>query len=307
MLLSGSRISRLALFLSLSAFLAPLSPATLNVPPAQVPQTPLALTSQQQHQLHDLVARVLQHADKAGCKKRTCTILAANFTEPSGSTSILGMQLADAVSKELASQQNAIKIIDRSRLQSFLEEDRIPAALFNNQKAICWLGKELSATAVLRGTTEDGGGMLRVQASLLSCVKDKAGPVEEFTFPDSDLKTLLSPIEPFPKTLPSPATAAIPLVLRAGQGGVTVPRCTYCPSPNYTDPAREAKFTGTVLLELTISEQGRTADARVIRGLPFGLNGSAKRAVRDWQFNPATRNGEPVPCMVMMEASFRLY
>jgi hypothetical protein len=91
------------------------------------------------------------------------------------------MQIADQVSKELASQQNAIKIVDRSRLQTFFDEERIPAELFNNEMAICWLGKQMGATTVLRGTTEDRGGPVRVQASLLSCVKDKAGPVEEFS------------------------------------------------------------------------------------------------------------------------------
>ena len=155
MVLSGPHISRFALSLFFCTFLTPRSPGNHNVPPAQAPQTPLALTPQQQTQLHDLAARVLQHADKAGCKKGYCTILVANFTVPSGvHFHDLGMQLADQVSKELAAQQAAIKIVDRSRLQSFLEEQRIPAALFKDEKAICWLGKHLGADTVLRGTTE---------------------------------------------------------------------------------------------------------------------------------------------------------
>jgi TonB family protein len=306
MLLSRSRSSRFALLLSFTVFLAPLSPAALHVPPAQAPQTPLALTSQQQDQLHDLVARVLQHADKAGCKKSSCTILVANFTGSSGSTSILGMQLADQVSRELASQQNAIKIIDRSRQQSFLEEERISSSLLNDEKAICWLGKQLGANTVLMGTTEDRGGPLRVQTNLLSCVKDKAGPVEEFAFPDSDSKWDLTPLEPFPKTLSSTNSSSIPLIRMAGVDGVSAPVCVYCPNPSYTDPAREAKFNGSVILQLTVSEQGRTIDARVVKGLPYGLNESAIKSVRDWQFKPATRDGQPVTCMVMMEATFRL-
>jgi hypothetical protein len=126
MLLSRSRISRFAVFLSFIIFLAPLSPAALNVPPAQAPQTPLALTSQQQDQLHDVVARVLQHADKAGCKKSACTILVANFAGSSGSTSILGMQLADAVSAQLVALSKGIQVVDRHRLQSYLEKRAHP-------------------------------------------------------------------------------------------------------------------------------------------------------------------------------------
>jgi hypothetical protein len=191
-------------------------------------------------EIRALANRILQKTGKVDCQPGNCTILVANFTLPSGATSGLGMQIADQVSKELTAQQNAIKLVDRSRLQTFLDEERVPAALFNNEKAICWLGRQLGATTVLRGTTEVRGGPLRVQASLLSCVKDKVGPVEEFAFPDFGGESDLSPLERFSKTLPTPSP--IPLVLSAGVDGVSPPACVYCPSPSYTDPAREAKF-----------------------------------------------------------------
>jgi TonB family protein len=302
--LPRSRVSMLALFLLLCAFLTPLSGSTLNAPSAH-PQTPPALTSEQQGQVRDLAARVLQKAGKSDCKPRNCTILVPNFALASGATSRLGMQLADQVSIELTAQQNAIKIIDRSRLQSFLEQERIAANLFNDEKAICWLGKQLGANTVLRGTTEDFRGPLQVETSLLSCDKDKAGPVEEFSFSDSSPKSDLSPVEPFPQTLPSP-DSSIPLIRAAGAEGVSSPSCIYCPNPSYTDPAREAKFNGDVLLRVTVSESGRTTDVRVARGLPFGLNDSAIKSVRDWQFKPAIREGQPVTCIVMIEATFRV-
>jgi hypothetical protein len=109
-------------------------------------------------EIRALANRILQKTGKVDCKPGNCTILVANFTLPSGATSRLGMQIADQVSQELASQQNAIKIVDRSRLQTFLDEGRLPAALFNNEKAICWLGKQMGATTLLRGTTENRGG-----------------------------------------------------------------------------------------------------------------------------------------------------
>jgi TonB family protein len=260
-------------------------------------------------EIRALANRVLQKTGKVDCKPGNCTILVANFTLPSGATSRLGMQIADQVSKELASQQNAIKIVDRSRLQTFLDEGRIPAALFNNEKAICWLGKQMGATTLLRGTTENRGGPgpLRVQASLLSCVKDKAGPVEEFAFPDSDAESDLSPLEPFSKTLPALDSPSIPLVSSAGADGISSPSCLYCPNPNYTDPARAAKFNGTVIMAVTVSPLGRTIEARVARGAPYGVNDTALKAVRDWQFKPAMREGAPVACTVMIEATFRLY
>jgi TonB family protein len=307
MLLSGSRVSQFALFLSSVMFLAPLSQATPNVPPAQGPQTPLALTSQQQDQLYDLVDRVLKHADKAGCKKSACTILVANFTGSSGSTSILGMQLADEVSKQLASQQNAIQIIERSRLRDYLEQERISDTLLNNEKAMRWLGKQLGATAVLKGTTDNQGESVRLQVSLLSCDKDKSGPTETISFPDSDAMTDLAPVDSYAESLPSSNKPSVPVVLRAGGGGASPPSCSYCPNPSYSDPARAAKFNGTVIMAVTVSADGRTIEARVSRGAPYGLNDAAIRAVRSWQFKPAMHEGAPVSCTVMIEATFRLY
>ena len=241
------------------------------------------------------------------CKPEDCSILVANFTLPSGATSQLGIQLADAFSNELASQQKAIQVIERSRLQTYLEQERIPATLLNSEKAIRWLGKQLGATAVLSGTTEGQGAYVRVQVTLRWCEKERAGPVEEFSFPDPDSNTDLNPIDSFPKTVPSSNSSSIPLVLRAGVGGVTSPGCSYCPQPNYTNPAREAKFNGTVLLQVTVSEAGSTVESKVVRGVPFGLNEAAMNAIRDWKFNPARREGEPVTCMVTIEATFRLH
>ncbi|PYU54302.1 MAG: hypothetical protein DMG55_31970 [Acidobacteria bacterium] len=148
---------------------------------------------------------------------------------------------------------------------------------------------------------------MRVQVTIRWCEKERAGPVEEFSFPDPDSNTDLNPIDSFPKTVPSSNSSSIPLVLRAGVGGVASPGCSYCPQPNYTNPAREAKFNGTVLLQVTVSEAGSTVESKVIRGVPFGLNEAAMNAVRDWKFKPATREGEPVTCMVMIEATFRLH
>jgi len=61
-----------------------------------------------------------------------------------------------------------------------------------------------------------------------------------------------------------------------------------------------------LLLDVTVSAEGRAIDASVVRGLPFGLNESAIRTMRDWQFRPATREGQPVACRVMIEVTFRL-
>lgn len=305
MLLSGSRISQLALFLSFSAFLAP-----LNVPPAQAPQTPLALTSQQQDQLHDLAARVLQHAAKAGCKNSSCTILVANFTGPSGSTSILGMQLADAVSAQLTALSKSFRIADRHRLQSYLEKERIPSKLLEEDNAARWLAMKNSANAVLVGQLQDAQTEIQLRVQLLDAhelvrTNGKKGAIEDVTF--ANLSGDLAPAEPFgqlPRSDPEhPATKT------GSSSGIatTFPRALRAPNPQYTDAARIAKFNGNLLLQITISADGQPLDVRIVRGLPFGLNQSSLETVRTWTFQPATSGGTPVQMQTPVEVTFRLY
>ncbi len=140
-----------------------------------------------------------------------------------------------------------------------------------------WLGKQLGATAVLVGTTEDEGDSVRVQVNLRSCEKEKAGPVEGFTFPYAGSKDPFTALDFPAKAASVDNSSTDPAVFRAraGVGGVTSPICLYCPQPSYTNPARAAKFQGTMLLDVIVSPDGEMKSASFIRGLPFGLNDKA--------------------------------
>jgi TonB family protein len=311
MLFSHPCIAQFALLLSFTTFLTPRSPASLNDEPAQAPQPAIALTPQQQDQLRDLVSRVFKHADKAGCKKNSCTILVINFAGSTGSTSILGMQLADAVSAQMAAQSNGIQIADRGRLQSYLEKERIPSNLLEEDNAGRWLAMENGANAVLVGylNDEQTGVYLRVQlldAHELAKRKEdgKEGPIEDLTF--VNLRGDLAPAEPFGQFPVSDMEYGFKAASSHGVA-ITPPRGLRTPAPEYTDAARIAKFKGNIVLEVTISVDGRALDVRVVRGLPFGLCRSSREAVRTWTFQPATSGGVPVQVQVPVEATFRLY
>ena len=139
------------------------SPHPHEPPPAALPEA----------QLRDLASRVLKKAGKAGCKFPDCRILVANFTLNSGDTSPLGIHLADSLSQELAIQQKAIQVIDRSQLRAYIEQERIPAQVFKQEEVIQGLGKQFGATTVLIGATWQESGYLHVRVNLLSCEEDK--------------------------------------------------------------------------------------------------------------------------------------
>lgn len=313
MLFSRFPIPPLALFLSLSTFLALLSPATPSLSPAQTPQTPLVLTPQQQSQLHDLAARVFQHADKAGCKKNSCTILVVNFAGSAGSTSIFGMQLADAVSAQMTAQSNGIRIADRGQLQSYLEKERIPSNFLEEDNAGRWLAMENAANAVLVGYVKEEQTGIHLRVQLLDAHelvrkadgREKVGPIEDLTF--ANLSGDLAPAEPFGQVPKSDVDYRAMKDASSKGVATTPPRGLRTPNPEYTNAARIAKFKGNLILHVTVSTDGQPLDVRVLRGLPYGLNQSSLETVRTWTFQPATSGGVPVQVEVPVEVTFRLY
>lgn len=170
---------------------------------AQALQPQLQLSPEQQSQLHDLASRVLKHADSAGCKK-SCTILVANFTGETGSTSTLSMQLSDGVSAQLASQAGGgIQIASRRNLQHYLEKERIASKLLEDDNAARWLATENGATVVLVGYLKVGLSEVTLLVQLLD-TKDFAARnaatktrIEEAVLHDIGNLGGLEPTEPF--------------------------------------------------------------------------------------------------------------
>ena len=90
--------------------------------------------------------------------------------------------------------------------------------------------------------------------------------------------------------------------------GLAMPKCAYCPDPQYTDEARQAKLQGSVTLQVLVDAVGRAAQIRVVRGIGLGLDERAVETIRGWKFVPA-RDGmrRAVPSWVTIEVYFRLF
>jgi protein TonB len=78
-------------------------------------------------------------------------------------------------------------------------------------------------------------------------------------------------------------------------------------APSYPEAARLRGEQGTVGLELAIGTDGKVITVNVARssGSPM-LDAAARRAVQEWRFRPATRDGEPVPGTIRTSVHFRL-
>lgn len=90
-------------------------------------------------------------------------------------------------------------------------------------------------------------------------------------------------------------------------GGISAPEAVSTPDPEYTQEARDAKTQGTCVLWLIVDAQGHPRDIRLVRGLGHGLDARAIEAVKQWQFQPAKKDGQPVSVQITVEVGFHLY
>jgi len=75
--------------------------------------------------------------------------------------------------------------------------------------------------------------------------------------------------------------------------------------PTYPDIAKQARVQGVVILECTISPQGKVTNVTVLRGIPL-LDAAAIEAVKQWVYTPTLLNGVPVPVIMTVTVNFRL-
>jgi protein TonB len=78
-------------------------------------------------------------------------------------------------------------------------------------------------------------------------------------------------------------------------------------APSYPEAARMRGEQGTVALEIAVGTDGLPVNVTVARssGSPM-LDAAARRAVQEWRFRPAMRDGEAVPGTIRTSVHFRL-
>lgn len=97
-------------------------------------------------------------------------------------------------------------------------------------------------------------------------------------------------------------------VYNAGRNGVGIPVCYYQPDPQYSEEARKAKYQGIVVLQGIVTLEGRITNLSIVKGPGMGLEENAIAAVKTWRCKPANGpNGKPVPVLVPIEVTFRLF
>jgi protein TonB len=111
------------------------------------------------------------------------------------------------------------------------------------------------------------------------------------------LPAVAPPPPPPPKVVEPPAGP-----VRIG-GVVREPRVTKLVPPKYPSLARQARVSGTVVLEAIVTEDGKVAEIKVLSGHPLLLE-AAIECVKQWEYAPTLLNGIPTAVILTAKVHF---
>lgn len=280
---------------------------------AQQQQPIVYLTPEQQSGVTALAQMIQKELKKEKCANSTCQVLVVSLTVSTGATCSACILISEALTKSLAELPDPPGVIKRAQFASFMDQERIPSIYLDLHETLVWIGRELGASRVVFGSLVFKGDSLQLKTKVLK--HESFGNSTEISkemnvkVPLGDLSAGLEPRESF-HSLVKPTSSLVrgsdPIEVSGKTPGVSLPSCFYMPNPPYTDAARSAKLSGTVLVEAMISREGEVTDPMIVKGLPFGLNEYTLETLRKWRCKPATRNGEPIPVRIPFEVTFHL-
>jgi TonB family protein len=91
-------------------------------------------------------------------------------------------------------------------------------------------------------------------------------------------------------------------VYKINESGVQAPKLLHKIEPNYP---KGATAVGAIVLAVEISAKGKAENIVVKRSLGVEFDQSAIDAIKQWSFQPATKDGQPVRVSATVEVNFR--
>jgi TonB family protein len=210
----------------------------------------------------------------------------------------------------ISSEDLGIDTIEGLRVRGERQSQTYPANLLGNDRpftvsAESWYSEDLQIN-LLTKRNDPRLGLKTIRVTQL--LRQEPDP-SLFTVPeDYKLTTETRPLQQASTDLSGTlASLSVKGVANAGAPGTSVPKCVYCPNPDYTDQARAAKLSGSVVLRIVVNAEGNAEEITVVKKLGMGLDEKAIETVKNWRFKPADGpDGNPVASVVPIEVTFRL-
>ena len=88
--------------------------------------------------------------------------------------------------------------------------------------------------------------------------------------------------------------------------GMTAPKLIQQVDPVYPEEARKNRIQGMVISEALIDRSGDVVDVKVVETADEVFNQPTIDAIRQWKFEPATKDGEPVDVIYVLTVNYAL-
>jgi TonB family protein len=265
-----------------------------------------ALPRAAQEQMDSLASRVAEQIRQSKSDTAFPKIFVIDFSNASDKQfSKLGTLLADDLALSLAGYASGFQVQDRKSFNDYLKENWMGLDELQSEAVCLTLARSMGGAGVVRGTIEtEAKQQLRISVNIDGLGTTWSADVE------LPLTGALQQLLKQPAISYERAAGTIPVepgVFQPGVDGAALPVCVFCPSPDYTDLARTAKYRGTVELSLIVTKDGAVTSIVVLKGAPFSLTQKAIDAVQKWKFKPAKLRGQSVPVRVPVDIEFQLY
>ncbi len=259
-----------------------------------------------QDQMDSLASRLAEQIRRSKIDPAFPKILVIDFSNANDKQfSKLGSILADDLAQSLSSLAAGFQVQDRKSFNEYLKENWMGLDDLQSEAVCLTLARSMGGAGVVRGTLEtDDHRQLRINVRIDGLGQTWSG---ETQFPlTGEMQDLWKqPAISYERS--AAALPAEPGILQPGVDGASLPICVFCPSPDYTDLARAAKYRGTVELSLIVTKDGVVNSVVVLKGAPFALTQKAIDAVQKWKFKPSKFHGQSVPVRVPVDIEFQLY
>ena len=198
--------------------------------------------------LADQTAGALSHA-------KLKSVMVFDFVGPD-ETGALGQRLAADFRSALAKSAHGIEVEDRAKLLEVLQQRNYGAFGVSTAEIACWLLQQTSVEVSIIGNLSNGKGGLKISLQAFR-VRDthRVAKLETSMPLTEELKAFIGKSEKSDLT-------SLPV---AGKNGYSMPHCISCPYAPFSEEAIAHKYQGTVLLAITVDENGSVRDIALIK------------------------------------------
>jgi len=228
---------------------------------------------------------------RLGVKK----VYVPDFTDGSGRPFILGRFFGGTFSEMLGESTKGFAVLNRVEAHRYLSKSGRTDQDLTAPDVLAKLVSDMGAEAILWGKVSVNQDV----ATIDMAIRDPSGKqLSQERYVEKLNSGLRADLD---------ASPSGSVFYYAGLDGIALPKCLYCPVPDWPvgqgSPSRE----GDVVLSILVTLEGRADQMRVAETLNPVFDRAALECVRSWRFVPAKdADGKSVPVRIPVQVTFKM-